>query len=168
MMVVGISGCTALLVTGFGIKDSIADVGTKQFTEIQTYDIGVTLKEAADEKLEEALEELREVAEYTFAMEKNMDFVTEKGVKSVYLVTGTEKGMASFLNLHTTKGKAVAYPEIGEAVISNRLSEDYHVRVGDMITLRDGEQKTITVKDPVSTRIIFIITFMSRKTPGVS
>ncbi len=146
MMVVGISGCTALLVTGFGIKDSIADVGTKQFTEIQTYDIGVTLKEAADEKLEEALEELREVAEYTFAMEKNMDFVTEKGVKSVYLVTGTEKGMASFLNLHTTKGKAVAYPEIGEAVISNRLSEDYHVRVGDMITLRDGEQKTITVK----------------------
>ena len=37
MMVVGISGCTALLVTGFGVKDSIADVAGQQFGEIQTY-----------------------------------------------------------------------------------------------------------------------------------
>ena len=29
MMIVGISGCTALLVTGFGVKDSIADIGDR-------------------------------------------------------------------------------------------------------------------------------------------
>ena len=48
MMVLGISGCTALLVTGFGIKDSIADVASKQFLEVQTYDVGVSFQRAGD------------------------------------------------------------------------------------------------------------------------
>ncbi len=148
MMVVGISGCTALLVTGFGIKDSIADVATKQFREIQTVDISISLKEAADESLEESLEEKKAsgVKAYTFAMEKNMDFVADSGTKSVYLVAGTEEGMAPFLNLHTSGGEAVAYPGPGKAVISNRLSEDYNVKIGDMITLRDENLRTMEVE----------------------
>ena len=48
MMVLGISGCTALLVTGFGIKDSIADVAGMQFGEIQIYDLGVSLQDSVD------------------------------------------------------------------------------------------------------------------------
>lgn len=146
MMVVGISGCTALLVTGFGIKDSIADVASKQFQEIQTVDITISLKEAAEEEMEPVLEALRAsgIGEYTFVMEQNLDFVTDGGIKSVCLVTGTQEGMASFLNLHTAGGEEVAYPKTGEAVISNRLAEDYHVGIGDMITLRDGEMRTVT------------------------
>ena len=33
MMVIGISGCTALLVTGFGIRDSVVDIADQQFQE---------------------------------------------------------------------------------------------------------------------------------------
>lgn len=145
MMVIGISGCTALLVTGFGIKDSIADVAYMQFREIQTYDIGISLKEAADQDFQEELDSLEGVAEYTFAMERNMDFVSEEGVKSVYLVVGTEEGMKPFLNLHTRKGEAIPYPGEGEAVITDRLAEDYKVSVGDRITLRDENLATFTV-----------------------
>lgn len=146
MMVLGISGCTALLVTGFGIKDSIADVASRQFREIQTYDIGISLKEAADGEFAEELEGMEGVAEYTFAMEKNMDFVSEEGVKSIYLVAGTKEGMAPFLNLHTTKDEQVQYPGTGEAVITNRLAEDYNVRIGDIITLRDEDLEMFQVK----------------------
>ena len=146
MMVVGISGCTALLVTGFGVKDSIADVAAKQFQEIQTVDITVTLKEAAREETEAALDRLQALGagEYSFVMEKNLDLVTDRGTKSVCLVTGTEEGTAPFWNLHTAEGEAVAYPKPGEAVISNRLAEDYHVGIGDMITLRDENMRTVT------------------------
>ena len=38
MTLIGISGCTALLLTGFGIKDSISKILDLQFKEIQTYD----------------------------------------------------------------------------------------------------------------------------------
>lgn len=147
MMVVGISGCTALLVTGFGIKDSIADVAAAQYLEIQTVDITVSLKEAEEEETESALEELKAlgVGKYTFVMEKNLDLVTDTGGRTVSLVAGTEEGLAPFLNLHTMKGEAIAYPVTGEAVISNRLAEDYHVKIGDMITLRDENLRSMTV-----------------------
>lgn len=147
MMVVGISGCTALLVTGFGIMDSIADVASRQFQEIQTYDIGISLNEDADEALEEELKELKGygAGEYTFVMEKNMDLVTAAGVKSIYLVAGTEAEMEPFLNLHTPGGEEIAYPALGEAVISNKLAEDYNIGIGDMITLRDEDMRSCTV-----------------------
>lgn len=45
MMVVGIGGCTALLVTGYGIKDTIADIADMQYEEVQLYDMSATLKE---------------------------------------------------------------------------------------------------------------------------
>ncbi len=45
MMVIGIGGCTALLVTGYGIKDTIADIADMQYEEVQLYDMSATLKE---------------------------------------------------------------------------------------------------------------------------
>lgn len=44
MMIVGIGGCTALLLTGFGIKDSIADFASMQYDEILTADASMTFK----------------------------------------------------------------------------------------------------------------------------
>ena len=148
MMVVGISGCTALLVTGFGIMDSIADVAARQFREIQTYDIGISLNEDVDDKMRDRMEGLKSsgVGEYTFVMEKNMDLVTEGGVKSIYLVAGTEAEMEPFLDLHTPGGEKIAYPASGEAVISNKLAEDYKIGIGDMITLRDEDMHSCTAR----------------------
>lgn len=141
MMVVGISGCTALLVTGFGIKDSIADVAFRQFHEIQIYDVGVSFKDSVDDALREKLENLRAfgMEDFTCVMEKNMDFVAQDGVKSIYLVAGTAEETPMFINLHTQDGERIAYPEQGEAVISDKLAKLYNVRAGDTITLRDDE-----------------------------
>lgn len=146
MMVLGISGCTALLVTGFGIKDSIADVAEKQFEEIQIYDVGVSLKEAADQKLREELEGLlaSQGGEYVCVMEKNMDFVADGGVKPVWLVAGLPDELPSFVDFHTSKGAAIAYPREGEAVISSKLAEDYRVKEGDVIVLRDQDMDTVS------------------------
>jgi putative ABC transport system permease protein len=56
MALLGIAGCTALLLTGFGIKDSINDIVTKQFVDLCFYDGYVAVD---DEKLDrEELEEL--------------------------------------------------------------------------------------------------------------
>lgn len=148
MMVLGISGCTALLVTGFGIKDSIADVAGKQFGEIQIYDIGVSLKESGDEEFKGRLDGIaREygIEDYCLVMERNFDFVTAEGIKSVYLVVGTEESMPKFLDMHTADGGKIPYPQTGEAVISSKLADVYHIAAGDIITLRDEDMKTLTL-----------------------
>src|SRR5699024_9323299 len=45
MTLIGISGCTALLLTGFGIRDSISEILDIQFQEIETYDAMIILNE---------------------------------------------------------------------------------------------------------------------------
>ena len=51
MTVIGVAGCTALLLTGFGISDSINGIVTKQFGDIFIYDLTITVRhpEAVDE-----------------------------------------------------------------------------------------------------------------------
>ena len=139
MMVIGISGCTALLVTGFGIKDSIADIAARQFEEIQIFDLAVALQDPADEDTYEDFDQMGSsgVADYLCIMEKNMDIVTDNGIKTIYLIAGEPERMPEFLNLHTEAGAPIPYPGTGEGVISNKLAEEYHISVGDTITLRD-------------------------------
>ena len=43
MTVIGIGGCTALIVTGFGLHDSIFAILDKQFDEVSLYDATVGL-----------------------------------------------------------------------------------------------------------------------------
>ena len=47
MTVIGIAGCSALLVAGFGIQDSISDIVSKQYEEIFQYDAVITLDDGA-------------------------------------------------------------------------------------------------------------------------
>ncbi|HCT91892.1 MAG TPA: hypothetical protein DF613_11030, partial [Lachnospiraceae bacterium] len=53
MMVLGIGGCTALLCTGFGIRDSIAHVADDQFDEITLYDYAVTFQDGQTQQTAE-------------------------------------------------------------------------------------------------------------------
>lgn len=55
-MVAGISGCSALLVTGFGVRDSVTGIVTQQYTQIQTYDIGVTYSSSVTPEQKSELE----------------------------------------------------------------------------------------------------------------
>ena len=49
MTVLGIAGCTALLLTGFGIKDSLSDLLDIQYGEITHYDATFVLNDDVNE-----------------------------------------------------------------------------------------------------------------------
>lgn len=149
MMVMGISGCTALLVTGFGIKDSISDVVRLQFEEIQVYDIGVTFNEVISEENKEAIEEAVGITEehYIPVYESAYELVEEQGRKSVsLLVCDKESDIMPFVNLHTNEDEPIAYPGVGEVVLTNKLAETFGLQVGDTITLQNEDMQTITVR----------------------
>ena len=53
MTIIGILGCTALILTGFGIKDSVSKILPNQFENVFCYDFQITLKESlTDEEIE--------------------------------------------------------------------------------------------------------------------
>lgn len=151
MMVIGISGCTALLVMGFGVRDSVVAVADQQYEEIQLYDIGVTLKdgkmpgEADFKSLDSVLE--KENAAGMYAMEKTIDLVTDKGTKSINMVAVENPDeVGDFISLHTKKQEPIAYPKEGEAVLSKKVAETYGVKKGDTILLRDSDNNEMSLK----------------------
>lgn len=151
MMVIGISGCTALLVMGFGVRDSVVAVADQQYEEIQLYDIGVTLKagkmpgEADLKSLDSVLE--NENAAGMYAMEKTIDLVTDKGTKSIHMVAVENPDeVGDFISLHTKKQEPIAYPKEGEAVLSKKVAETYAVKKGDTILLRDSDNNEMHLK----------------------
>ena len=151
MMVIGISGCTALLVMGFGVRDSVVAVADQQYEEIQLYDIGVTLKagkmpgEADLKSLDSALE--KENAAGMYAMEKTIDLVTDKGTKSIHMVAVENPDeVGDFISLHTKKQEPIAYPKEGEAVLSKKVAETYAVKKGYTILLRDSDNNEMHLK----------------------
>lgn len=168
MMVIGISGCTALLVTGFGIRDSIINITSEQYDKIQTYDVGVTFKDSCqDEKREDFIKNTEDYLENAiFAMETTTDLEVDNKVKSVNLVSMDEtQQIVNCLSLHTVKGEDISYPGRGKAVITNKLAKQYGVSVGDTITLRDGDLNTMQMKvTGISENFVYNYVFISNTT----
>lgn len=149
MMILGISGCTALLLTGFGIRDSVTNVADMQYDEIQIYDIGITLSDRAGaperKELEMQTEEILE--QVAWRCEESVDLDFDGKTKSVYLeIPEDTEAMRAFLDLHTSEGEEIGYPGAGEAVLTEKVAETLGIRVGDQVTLRDADMNSFTVR----------------------
>ena len=145
-MVLGISGCTALLVTGFGIRDSVTEIANLQYSRIQIYDMSVNLKDTAFSETAKEQEVLAQAAgEYGYFAEMSMDLQTQDGVKSVNLIVPEKEELGQYVDLHTTEGEPLSLKQDG-AVISNKLAERYKLKVGDEILLRSEDVGEGTVR----------------------
>lgn len=147
MMVIGISGCTALLLTGFGLKDSIADFADQQYDNIQIYDGSFVLNDETvmlDSDLNSMVQDYTE--SYTFVSESTWDLVGEKQVKSIYMLIFAEPDkVTDYMHLQAMNGEAIDYPEAGEAVLSDKMAKNFNVSVGDTILLRNSDMQEIEV-----------------------
>jgi len=168
MMIVGISGCTALLLTGFGIKDSIANVATMQYTEIQIYDISANFREEADDSVSESLSEAISPygGSYTYVYEKSLDLHYDGNMKSInLLIVKEEDSIADYVDFHTTGGQPIDYPQMGEAVITHKIAGDYNIKTGDLVTLRDENMNEIQVTiSGVSENFVYSYIYISEET----
>ena len=149
MMVLGISGCAALVLAAFGIKDSIADVMTMQYEEIQIYDMSIMLREGYDEARAKQMETVLETQKEALlpVWEGSMDITTEEGTKAITVVSGKQmEQIKTFVDMHTLKGENIEPPKPGEAVISYKIAENLGIQIGDTVELTDEDFKTIKVK----------------------
>ena len=89
MMIIGISGCTALVLTGFGMKDSVAGFAEAQYGDIQVADAELTFKNGTESTVpQEILDKLNEESEeYTFIRSASWDLVTGNHVKGINLIS---------------------------------------------------------------------------------
>jgi len=148
MMILGISGCTALLVTGYGVKDSVTNIADMQYDEIQIFDIGITFSDGVQgadidsmaERMDGKLE--RAACHY----EESVDLDYGGRTKSVYLmIPENVEEIGVFFDLHTPAGEQIPYPAKGEAVLTAKVAENMGIKAGDRVTLRDSDMNSLTV-----------------------
>ena len=144
MMLIGISGCTALLFTGFGLRDSIVNIVPNQYQEITRYDMSVYFREAPGQKQRDKFSEVvADVDNYMFYHQSSVDLEFDGRTKSLYMVSGSEK-LTEFIDLHRDK-EALSLPQLGEAVLSVGVSENLGIRIGDELTLRNADLQEMDV-----------------------
>lgn len=166
MMVLGIGGCTALLCTGFGIRDSIAHVADDQFSEITLYDYAVTFQDGQTQaSAAEYLERYGWTEDEALLVHNgSVDVQSPEGVKSVYLVISSTDSLEGFLSLHNGEGP-VAYPGEDQVVLSGGLAESLGVSVGDTVTLLAGKLGSMeTVVSGICDNYVFNYAYLSAQT----
>ena len=147
MMILGIGGCTALLLTGFGIRDSIKSVVDDQYDTITLYDYGVSFsKPQTPETVSAYLAEQGWPAEDALLTHVgSTDVVAPGGTKSVYLTVSSTDTLEGFISLHTTAGEPIPDPESGGVVVNIGLAQKLGIQLGDKIQLRSTDLGTVTV-----------------------
>lgn len=150
MMVLGVGGCYGLLITGFGIKDSIADVCDCQFKNIQKYGITVTFKDdTAVSSREEFEKEVNAIGEFIYVESKSVDVDAGNKVKSATLVVFPDpslgKSLSDFNNFTDEKEVPISLPGKDEAILTAKMAKLMGVNVGDSVILRDPDLNEINV-----------------------
>lgn len=146
MTVIGICGCTALILTGFGLKDSISKIMDYQYVDIYDYDMLIGLKDTLTkeekEKLILNLENKKEIDKCTPI------YMTSKTIQKDYLkedtqiiVTNNPEELEKVIKLKDVKtGKKLNLND-NEIIITDKLSKLINVNIGDEINLIDSENK---------------------------
>ncbi len=145
MMILGVGGCTALLLTGFGIRDSIQHILDYQYDEIEIYDCSVSFTKAQGPAEREAFlaAHAEDVAGSAFLHVSTMDLTAGGKTLGVNTVV-FEEGPEGFIDLHRGE-EQLPWPGPGETVIDYRLAMDCGLKKGDAVTLRDPELREVTL-----------------------
>ncbi len=149
MMITGISGCMALLLAGFGLKDSIAGFADDQYNEILVADASIMFNNTDNGKIPDSITEKLDSSadKYVFYRKSNWDILYGNKVKSIDLmIPESYEDIDSFMHFRTMNGDKVDTPGLNEAIVSNSIMERYSADVGDEITLRDSELHELHLK----------------------
>ncbi|MDL2215992.1 FtsX-like permease family protein [Ruminococcaceae bacterium OttesenSCG-928-N02] len=168
--VVGIAGCTALMLTGFGLKDSISAVVGKQFEEVFLYEaITVLNEDSLDDAIQTARAQVNASAELQavhWASSTAADFSNgEKTYSGQLVVFEQPQTMGEVIDLHTRIGKDEITIGPGEVVLSEKITTLLGLTVGDEITLTftDETAYTFTIS-AISENYVFHFAYMSAET----
>lgn len=150
MTVLGVVGSTALLLTGFGLRDSISGLADLQYGKINHYDALLVFQNSFKTIEEEWKSKLKEdnITEYLPIYQASFTFEAKDLTHDVYLIAlenNTE--LNNFITLNSKVNENFTFPEDG-VIISEKMADLLNVKIGDFIKLRNSNNELVVL--PVS------------------
>ena len=151
MTILGVAGCTALILTGYGIKNSISGLADTQFNDVMRYNAITAMRpEASEEEIasyDELIAATPEITDHLKVVQESYK-LDKKGVNlqnvTVFAPLETEN-LSDFVSLRErATQEPIALTDEG-AVISEKLANLAGVGPGDSIEIRNDEMQTYQV-----------------------
>ncbi len=162
MTMFGIGGCMALLMVGFGLRDSIKTIVDNQYRMIWTYDAALSIDEKKDPS--PLLESRKEIADHLKARVVTMDAENNGTTKSVYLmVPERTEGFHDYVRFRDRiTGEKYSISDNG-AAISEKLAKMLDLKVGDSFILSDGDTEKVTARvDVITENYLYYYVYMTK------
>ena len=147
MMLLGIGGCTALVLTALGLNDTIQNVVTRQYDDIILYDYEITMAYDMNEEEQEIFfsDAGDDIKDAVFLYHGLAEVSGSDAIKSATLTVTDGKKLCKYIDL-SYDGEPIDYPGRGEAAINYNLARQLGgIEVGDEIKLTTSEKKELTV-----------------------
>lgn len=168
MTVIGVAGCTSLIIAGFGIRNAIGNMIPDQFGEIFKYEGTVSLKDDLDlEEIAKEENKVKDIEKVSKTLTCYMTAVETTQMESTQtinlMVTDKIDDLKEFVNLRARNNKKNEYTLGNDSVIiSEKLAKLLNANVGDKITIKDTDdiEKTVTVGN-ITENYIYHYMYMS-------
>ncbi len=142
MTIIGIAGCSALLVAGFGINDSISDIVNQQYNVIYHYDATVSAKTSEITSQIKSLKGVKDVYE-----EDHLAVTTKienKNISTTVHIISNDKKFKDFCTLFN--GNKEFDLDDSSVLISQKMATKLNKKAGDTIKIKDANNKVIKAK----------------------
>ena len=151
MTIIGIMGCTALIVTGFGIRDSIRAIMPDQYEKVFNYDLQINLKADLDKKQKQdfinSLTNDDKIEKLSETYMSSISAINENVEENVQIIVpNNNTDFNTLINLTDVKSKNnLSLPEDG-VLLTDKAAQLLGVEAGDNITLKDTDENETNVK----------------------
>ena len=151
MTIIGIGGCTSLIVAGFGLRDSISYMIPSQYGDIFKYQMSITFKnDAPREEINTKTKEISENNEITDEIKVNMQsikIVKDNNNQNIQLIVPEDiSKINSFIQLKNRKTNETYNLSNDAVIITEKLAKLLNIKVGDTITIENNDKIQKDVK----------------------
>lgn len=148
MTVGGVAGCTALIVCGLAINDTVAALGAKQYQDVYQYDLMVV---ANDDDADAMRQKVASDGRVTSSMDVRVesgDLTGDSGSESIQLVAVPDSERSEFGKMVTLQpvrsswvDSAADTVSLGDdgVIVSQSAASAMGVKAGGMVTLTNGD-----------------------------
>lgn len=146
MTLIGVAGCTSLMFTGFGLRDSITTIVEKQYSVLHKYDMQIFYSSDEESNISDIIKENKSISDYALVYEDSCEIVSDKKTTSVELIVPENtENFYSFLTLQTRKNKKPLLLDDNGVIITEKLSSIYDLSIGDSFSVRDSNGITVNL-----------------------
>ena len=153
MTVLGVAGCTALLLIGFGIQDSILPIVSKQSTELTHNDMTISLSDekalTTEQGLADTLDSTSAVNSWGAFYVKSVNLYNEAGDTASVSLVGAEDDthMTEYFTFRTREGHNAIPFDDSSVILTEKTALNLGVQVGDTLYVENpaGQRVPVTL-----------------------